>query len=301
MTPPPIPFTVIGGFLGSGKTTLVNRLLSGASGQRITVLVNDFGSVAVDEALIANRDGDTITLTNGCICCSLGGELAEVMPRILAAEPRPDRVVVEASGVSEPRKIAQYGTLPGFRLDGVIVLADAEAIEDQLADPRIGHQVLGQLAQADIVLLTKVDLISAERAGDLRARLCSLVPSARVVGAPAGEVPVEVILDIAPGAGAGASPGPETEGADRGDPTHRHPAFEATTMPVEGLAGRDELLALLDGLPGEVVRAKGLVRLSGPPEEVVVVQRVGTRTRMAPTEGPVDPALLGRLVLIAVT
>jgi G3E family GTPase len=121
----PVPFTVIAGYLGAGKTTLLNQILREADGQRIVVLVNDVGDTPIDPELIASRTAEAITLTNGCICCTLGDEFALALPDLLEMNPPIDRVVVEASGIGDPGRIAQYGTLPGFTLDGVIVLADA--------------------------------------------------------------------------------------------------------------------------------------------------------------------------------
>jgi G3E family GTPase len=158
-----VPFTVIGGFLGAGKTTLINQILREASGERIVILVNDVGDTPIDPELIASRSADTITLTNGCICCSLSDEFALALPDLLELSPPIDRVVVEASGIGDPGRIAQYGTLPGFALDGVIVLADTEGICGLLDDHRIGHQIADQLRRAHLVAMTKTDLASSAR------------------------------------------------------------------------------------------------------------------------------------------
>lgn len=304
MTNPPVPFTVIGGFLGAGKTTLVNGLLRQAHGERITVLVNDFGSVSIDADLIESHDGDTIALANGCICCSIGGEFAAAIPAVLDASPRPDRVIVEASGIAEPRKIAQYGTLPGFRLDGVVVLADAEAIRDLCADPRIGAQVRGQLAQGDILVLTKVDLLGGPAARDeVRRWLAHEHPGGRIVEASHGEVATDLLLDRvdldrhATQAWDGfAMSGPDAMARAPGSANH---AFDTATVDVPGPIGRADLEAWLDALPREVIRVKGLVRLDERPDAVATVHRVGARVRIAYDAPPVAAGSAGRLVLIA--
>ncbi|WP_025897074.1 CobW family GTP-binding protein [Sneathiella glossodoripedis] len=101
----PLPVTVISGFLGSGKTTLVNRLLKSTTNERLLVLVNDFGDIAIDQDLIMAEEDGMISLANGCVCCSMGGELYEAFDRILSISPPPDHLVIEASGVAEPQKL----------------------------------------------------------------------------------------------------------------------------------------------------------------------------------------------------
>ena len=157
MTAPP-PFTVIGGYLGAGKTTLLNNLLTQAGGLRVAVIVNDFGEVNIDASLIAGHDGDTISLANGCMCCSLSGGFAPAIAAILERAETLDAIVVEASGVAEPGKIAQYGQMFGLPLDGVLVVVDAEQIRMQALNKYVGDTVLRQLAQADLLLLNKIDL-----------------------------------------------------------------------------------------------------------------------------------------------
>ena len=153
-----LPLTVIGGYLGAGKTTLVNGILSQAEGRRFAVIVNDFGSINIDAGLIRAREGDTISLTNGCMCCSGSDGTAAALARILSRAGEFDHILIEASGVAEPGKIAQNAH--GFRLplEGVIVLADAEQIRAQAANRYVGDVVRRQLRQADLIVLNKVDL-----------------------------------------------------------------------------------------------------------------------------------------------
>jgi len=109
-----IPFTVIGGYLGAGKTTLLNHILRNNDGRRFALLVNDFGSINIDAALIKNQDGETINLANGCICCTLAAGFASAIYTILERDPLPDHIIVEASGVADPHKVAQYGRTPSM-------------------------------------------------------------------------------------------------------------------------------------------------------------------------------------------
>ena len=128
MTGGRLPLTVVGGYLGAGKTTLINALLADPAGERIAVLVNDFGDIDIDARLMDSGDADVMSLTNGCICCSLADGFAEALDRIRDLAGRIDRVVIEVSGVGDPRKVAQWGHVPGFTLDGVVVLVDAETV-----------------------------------------------------------------------------------------------------------------------------------------------------------------------------
>src|ERR1022692_2268737 len=145
---PAIPVTIIGGYLGAGKTTLLNTLLRGDHGLRLAILVNDFGSINIDAALIAIHDGETISLTNGCVCCSMVDNLAITLLELLGREPPPDQIVIEASGVADPHRIVFYGAAdPRLRLDGLILVADAETLPLRLRDKihrRVGHATAGR-------------------------------------------------------------------------------------------------------------------------------------------------------------
>jgi G3E family GTPase len=267
----PVPFTVIGGFLGAGKTTLLNQILRNSQGERIVVLVNDIGDTPIDPDLVASRSADSITLTNGCICCTLGDQFALGLPDLLEMEPPVDRVVVEASGIGDPGRIAQYGTLPGFALDGVIVLADAERIVSLLGDVRIGHQVAGQLKRAHLVAITKADLVDAPGKDAARSAICEVIAGSgiSIIEASHGQIPSEVLF------GRGA-PGEIPAAADVTGVTEtlRH-GVEVHSYALRGLCSRTRLDTWLGDLPPDVLRVKGVVNLQDG--STVVVQKVGPR------------------------
>jgi G3E family GTPase len=156
-----LPLTVIGGFLGAGKTTLLKHLLENADGRRLAVLINDFGALNIDAALIKATGADSIELSNGCVCCSLGDDLVNQLVILEKSADKFDHVVIEASGVGDPWKIAQIGMVAGaYRLDSVIVVVDTETIETYITDEFTSDTVIRQLARADIVLANKSDLTS---------------------------------------------------------------------------------------------------------------------------------------------
>ena len=259
-----LPFTVIGGYLGAGKTTVVNRLLADAHGRRLVVLVNDFGDIGVDAALIEADDGDTMSFANGCVCCSLADGFAAALGRLRERADRFDHVVVEVSGVGNPRAVAQWGRTPGFELDGVLVLADATEIQRQLADPYVGETVAAQLAGADLIVLTKLDLVDPPAAAQARGAI-GAHSDAPVAAGPIG---LDAALSAADPAAVPAS------GGDAPHATH-----ETRTIAVDRPIARATLDALLADRPDGVVRVKGLVRLVGD-DDPVVVQVVGRRVEI---------------------
>lgn len=164
MTAKPLPLAVIGGFLGAGKTSLLKHWLRQAQGRRYAVLVNDFGALNIDAELIESRAGDTIALSSGCVCCQIGDDLTTALIRVLDTVPAYDAVLIEASGVSDPWRIAQMGRAdPGLRLDGVIVLVDASAALAQSVDPLLMDTLERQLRAADLIVVNKRDLITPEQ------------------------------------------------------------------------------------------------------------------------------------------
>ena len=155
-----IPFTVVGGYLGAGKTTLLNRILTGDHGRRIAVIVNDFGDVAIDADLVSSDAGTLRALANGCVCCTLVDGFAGTLREIAGLDPAPERVLVEVSGVGDPWAVAQWGRTPGFSLDGVVVVVDPETIAELAADVHVGQTVRTQLASADVMVLSRADVVA---------------------------------------------------------------------------------------------------------------------------------------------
>lgn len=192
-----IPLTVIGGFLGAGKTTLLNYWLRETHGQRFAVLVNDFGAINIDAALVESSNADTIALSNGCVCCSIGDDLSQALIRVLDTSPPFDGIVIEASGVSDPWRIAQIGLAePRLSLDGVIVLVDAQAVAEQLANPLLRDSIERPMAHADLVVLNKVDLADSESLVATRAWLATVAPNVQRYEAAHSIVPLPMLSGL---------------------------------------------------------------------------------------------------------
>ena len=289
----PIAFTVVGGYLGSGKTTLVNHLLA-TTRRRLGVVVNDFGSLAVDAHLLAaaaEPSGGVLELANGCVCCSLADGMVGVLDELTARRPRLDQIVVEASGVADPGRLAQWGHSPGLRLDAVIVLAAADTVASHLADPLLADTLHGQLASADLVGLTKVDLVDAAERRRAERLVAECAPGRPLVDVLDGRLPLDAAPLPAGPLPAGVAP-PETGGGGAAHAT----AHATVTVEWPGAIDRARLESTLAGLPDEVVRVKGWAHLDDG--EVVVVQKVGRRLRLHPA-APDAPAS-SSLVVIAV-
>jgi G3E family GTPase len=270
----PVPYTVLGGYLGAGKTTLLNQLLLSSAGARLAVVVNDFGAIGIDAELIANQDGDTINLTNGCVCCSASDGLADVLDRLRARSDDIDHVIVEASGVSDPVRIGNYAGPFGFELRGVIVLADAEQVRARSADKYVGRTVVGQLRGADMLVLTKTDLVEQSQLDGVRTWLGDTAPGTPILEAVHGIVSTDIVLGEL-----GPTPDSPTTGA-----TH-HVDYDTWSHERSGSIDRSALEAFISALPEGVFRAKGFVHLSDEPEQRHVLQIVGRRvslTRHAP-------------------
>lgn len=245
-----IPVTILSGYLGAGKTTLINHLLAVSQGTRITVLVNDFGAVNVDASLIAQRGTDTIALSNGCACCSIGDDLAAALDAQVRRADPPQRILVEASGVAEPARMQHYARSPGLRLEAVVTMVDASAIRSRARDKYVGRLVHRQIAAAHTVVMNKTDLIAAAEQADVRQWLAHVAPTARLAMAERGKVDPSLLMGV-PLAGRNA-------GVTSDDATDLrfHSCAVAFPRPVE-IA---DLQALLADAPKSVHRAKGFVR-----------------------------------------
>ncbi|MFT3819963.1 MAG: CobW family GTP-binding protein [Rubrivivax sp.] len=318
---PPLPAVVVGGWLGAGKTTLVNALLRRAGGRRIAVLVNDFGSVNIDADLIEGAAAGVLALSGGCLCCAFGDDLLGTLAAVAARDPRPDAVLVELSGVALPAAVLRTLGLSGaVEATGALVLADATAVRRQAQDRYVGDTVRQQLQQADWLLPSKTDLLAvAGEADDVERWLQAQAPQARLLPGPAEGLPVELLLGWGEGphpnplphlkakpsasrAGEGGMARPLSRGAGEG----RGEGGARTLRPLGPAASRFESLALplpdgcdLQALGARlaepqsgVLRAKGLARTADGQGRLLQVAAGRVSVTPVAVNGP------GRLLLI---
>ncbi len=264
-----VPVTLLGGYLGSGKTTLLNEMLRRTE-VPIAVFVNDVGAVNIDSRLIEQRAADTLELTGGCVCCSLKNGFLEAFEQLRNREDPPELVVVELSGVADPGPVAGLASTAGFAVDGIVVLVDLDRFRDlESEESVIADSIRAQLDAADVVLLTKRDLVDADEEAAVRARLAELQPDLPIRTADS--------IDSAAGlVGLAVRRGPE-------QPEPRPTLFDqfrVDQIPVAPGVTRSEVDELVGGLPDDVLRAKGIIRLDTGDD--LLVQVVGRRRSIEP-------------------
>lgn len=290
----PLALTILGGYLGAGKTTVLNHLLRHAGGRRIAVVVNDFGALNIDADLIEARSADTVSIAGGCVCCSFGDDLLETLQSLRdAAEPF-EQIVIETSGVALPQNLrATVSLAPGIALAATIILADAESIRRQAGDRYVGDTVREQLRSADLLLLTKCDLPAAQVLDAVEGWLRTQA-GAPILRCTNGAVPIEVLLGVFERA---APTGSTTlgVGASLRPPAHAAARYDSEAFPVDDLVDPQRLADALAALSPTLVRAKGLVR--APDGRLHSVQLVGQRASVAPAPAAAEGS--GRLVAIA--
>ncbi len=323
-----LPVTVITGFLGSGKTTLISHLMQNPGGKRLAVIVNEFGDVGVDGEILKScaipdcPAENIMELANGCICCTVADDFIPTIEALMALEPRPDHILIETSGLALPKPLLKAFDWPDIRskitVDGVIALADAEAVAagrfasnvaavdaQRLADESIDHETPlsevfeDQISCADIILLTKPDLAGPEGVAKAKQVIAAEAPRPLpVVEVAEGAVDPRIILGLEAAAEDDMDARPSHHD-DHDD--HEHDDFESIVVQIPELSEPEQLVQAIEALANKhnILRVKGYASVAGKPMRLLV-QAVGARVRHQ-FDRPWKPEedRVGRLVVIA--
>lgn len=322
-----LPVTVITGFLGAGKTTLIRHLIQNPQGKRLAVVVNEFGDVGVDGEILKScaipdcPAENIMELSDGCICCTVADDFIPTIEALMALEPRPDHILIETSGLALPKPLLKAFDWPDIRskitVDGVIALADAEAVADgrfapnvaavdaqREADDSLDHETPlsevfeDQISCADIILLTKTDLAGAD--GIAKARAAIEAESPRpipIVEISEGVVDPRVILGLAAAAEDDMDARPSHHD---GHDDHEHDDFESIVVDIPEIADPADLVARIEAMAKDqnILRVKGYAAVKGKPMRLLV-QAVGARVRQQYDQPWGTTERRGRLVVIA--
>lgn len=302
-----IPTTVITGFLGAGKTTLIRNMLQNAQGRRIALIINEFGDVGVDGEILKGcgdevcREEDVIELANGCICCTVADDFVPTMKKLLDRADPPDHIVIETSGLALPQPLVRAFNWPEIKsrvtVDGVVTVVDAKALAEgrfaddeeavaaqRAADPNLDHEnpieelFEDQLNCADMVIVNKTDLLQADELIEVNATLKAQVrPATRLVPTQHGAIEVAALLGLAASA--------EDDMGNRlshhemeGEVQHDHDDFVTFDVTIPGTADKEALLARVAKVlrDHDILRLKGFAAVKGAPSRLLV-QAVGPR------------------------
>ena len=324
-----IPATIVTGFLGAGKTTLVRHLMAHAAGRRIAIIVNEFGALGTDGETLRScgiegcAEENIVELANGCLCCTVAEDFLPTMEALLDRARPPEHILIETSGLALPKPLIRAFNWPGIRsrvtVDGVVTVVDGPAVADgrfaddpvavaaqREADPAVEHDnplaevYEDQLLAADLVVLNKADLLDAASLARLRGEIADALPRAvKVVAASGGAVDPAVLLGLDAAAEDDLAGRPSHHDAEDG--AHEHDDFESFVLPVPEAASPHALLDRLRAVAAahDILRMKGFAAVTGKPARLAV-QGVGSRFR-AEYDRPWTGERRGHIVVIGRT
>jgi cobalamin biosynthesis protein CobW len=304
-----IPTTVITGFLGAGKTTLVRHLLAHApKGKRIALIINEFGDLGVDKDILAGcgdetcREEDMVELSNGCICCTVADEFIPTMQALLARPEKFDHIVIETSGLALPQPLIRAFNWPEIKaqvtIDGVVTVADASALaegrfasdeaavdaqrrQDEMLDHEtpLGELFEDQLSVADLVVVNKADLVDDATLDKVEASLrAEMRPGVGLIRARNGHVDIGALLGMGMGSEDDIANRPSHHELEHGGETHEHDDFDSFSIRIPSVNSKDDLLAVIEQTirDHDVLRLKGFAAVPGAAARLAI-QAVGPR------------------------
>ena len=286
-----VPVVLVAGFLGAGKTTLVNHLLAHAEGKRIAAVVNDFGAINIDAELIAGATDGVVSLSNGCICCSLEGDLLRTLATLLRRDPRPELIVIEASGVADPTDVVRNLMDPVIwreaLLETVLCVVDATIDVDKLDDALLRSQIRA----ADVIALSKTDMTDPADSARVRDAIRAQRPAAILVDAPNGDVPLALLFP----SDAVRTPQPRQPGPRR--PAEER--FETLSWTSDQPIVLPRFQQAIGRLAAKLARAKGFFETSEQPGKPMLFQFAGGRATLAAAGTPATGTPRTRIVFVA--
>jgi len=284
----PVPVTLLVGFLGAGKTSLLNRILNGEHGLNVGVLINDFGAINIDAELVEGVEENMISLTNGCVCCEIRDDLVNSLEQLLMRVGEIDYVILEASGVADPDGIVmtflahKYKKL--LRLDSITCIVDAEAIFSDGDNADLSFLKIRQIGYSDLVILNKVDLVTPTHIEVIREWIGAHLSRIRIVEAVHCNVPLEILLAVGRFDPANMVRQADDIHIEFPDAAHHHSAsemFETWSFETDQPLSLERLRKMVRrDLPASVFRCKGILYSVDNPEKRVTLQIVGRRTEI---------------------
>ena len=323
-----LPVTIVTGFLGSGKTTLIRHLMQNPGGKRLAIIVNEFGDVGVDGEILKScaipncPEENILELANGCICCTVADDFIPTLEQLMQLEPRPEHILIETSGLALPKPLLKAFDWPDIRskitVDGVIALADAEAVAagqfapdlaavaaQRDADESLDHETPlsevfeDQISCADLILLTKPDLAGVAGIAKAKAVIAAEAPrNLPVIEVADGQIDPRIVLGLEAAAEDDLHARPSHHD---GVPEHDHEDFDSVVIGLDELESPESLIKRIETLAEtqNILRVKGYAAVKGKPMRLLV-QAVGARVR-AQYDRPWAPeeTRMGRVVVIA--
>jgi len=301
-----IPITILTGFLGAGKTTLMNRILNDTHGLQIAVLVNDFGSINIDAELIVGVEDDMISLANGCVCCQIRDDLLETIAELIQRPEKVEYILLEASGVADPAGIV--ATFKSFkyrdmiRLDSVTCVIDADQILEHQEYEHLNQLKQRQIGLSDMVVLNKVDLAGPERVRQVHQWIDHHFNRIRIVETNHCDVPYEILMGV-------GRYDPARIYLNKVDASHAHghghhedhdhgQEFDTWSYETDQPMSLDAIREMAKKLPGSIYRCKGVVYSVEAPERRAVLQVVGRRSDVSLHDEWSDAQPLTQIVAI---